>query len=137
MDSIKSINFTYIITHHILQSTSNYERCCLIMSILHADGHEIEKEIQNEHFVMVDCWAPWCPPCRMLSPILEDIHQQFGLKIVKVNADENDDFISKFQVLGLPTLLLFQDGQLVDRITGFRPKEALIGELKELKFLEN
>lgn len=106
------------------------------MSILHADGSDIEKEIQSVQTVMIDCWAPWCPPCRMLSPILEDIHQEFGLRIVKVNADENDDFIGKFQVMGLPTLLLFLDGQLVERITGFQPKNALVQTLTELQFIK-
>ena len=101
------------------------------MSILHADGQEIFKEIQTSSSVLIDCWAPWCPPCRMLSPILEEIHQELGLKIVKVNGDENEDFIGEFQVLGLPTLLLFQNGQLVTRISGFQPKAVLIDLLKE------
>ena len=99
--------------------------------IINADGQEIFKEIQISNSVLIDCWAPWCPPCRMLAPVLEEIHQEFGLKIVKVNADDNEDFISKFQVLGLPTLLLFQDNQLVKRITGFQPKDALIDSLQK------
>ncbi|WP_312470431.1 thioredoxin family protein [Neobacillus sp.] len=101
------------------------------MSILHAQGQEILNEIQTSNLVLIDCWAPWCPPCRMIGAVLEEIHQEFGIKIVKVNADDNEDFISKFQVLGIPTLLLFQDGQLVKRITGFQPKALLIESLKE------
>ncbi|CRK84859.1 thioredoxin family protein [Neobacillus massiliamazoniensis] len=101
------------------------------MSILHADRQDIIKEIQMSNLVLIDCWAPWCPPCRMIGAVLEEVHQEFGLKIVKVNADENEDFISLFQVLGLPTLLLFQDGELVKRITGFQPKALLIESLKE------
>ncbi|HWO98339.1 MAG TPA: thioredoxin [Bacillus sp. (in: firmicutes)] len=104
--------------------------------ILNADGQEIFKELQTSNSVLIDCWAPWCPPCRMLAPVLEEIHQEFGIKIVKVNADDNEDFISKFQVLGLPTLLLFQDNQLVKRITGFQPKDALIDSLKKHGLVE-
>lgn len=101
------------------------------MSILRADGQEILNEIQTSDLVLIDCWAPWCPPCRILAAVLEEIDQEIGLKIVKVNADENEDFISDHQVLGLPTLLLFQGGQLVKRITGFQPKVLLIESLKE------
>lgn len=100
-----------------------------------AVGEEIHKEIQQSHFVLVDCWAPWCPPCKMIAPILEELNQEYGLKIVKVNADENEDFINEYEVLGLPTLLLFQDNQLVKRITGFQPKSVLSDLLTELGFI--
>ncbi|WML44828.1 thioredoxin [Neobacillus sp. PS3-40] len=100
------------------------------MSILHADGQEIPQEIQTNKSVLIDCWAPWCPPCRMIEPILEEIDQEFELKIVKVNGDNNEEFLSKFQVLGLPTLLLFQEGQLVKRIIGFQPKAMLLKSLQ-------
>ncbi|WP_040205829.1 thioredoxin family protein [Neobacillus jeddahensis] len=101
------------------------------MSILHADGQGILNEIQTSRLVLIDCWAPWCPPCRMIGAVLEEIDLEYDLKIVKVNADDNEDFISTFQVLGIPTLLLFQDGQLVKRITGFQPKPLLIESLSE------
>jgi len=104
--------------------------------IINADGQDIFTEIEKSNSVLVDCWAPWCPPCRVLAPIIDEIHQEFGLKIVKVNADDNEDFISKFQVLGLPTLLLFQNTELVQRITGFHPKEELIDSLKTHGLIE-
>jgi thioredoxin 1 len=107
-----------------------------MMSILHADGQEIFKEIETSNSLLIYCWAPWCPPCKMIAPILEEIHQEFELKIVKVNADDNEDFISKFQVLGIPTLLLFQDSQLVERITGFQPKAVLIDSFKKHGLVE-
>ncbi|TKC16807.1 thioredoxin [Robertmurraya kyonggiensis] len=100
-----------------------------------AVGEEIHKEIQSSHFVLVDCWAPWCPPCKRIAPILEELNQEYGLKIVKVNADENEDFINEYEVLGLPTLLLFQDNQLVKRVTGFQPKAVLVEVLTELGFI--
>lgn len=101
------------------------------MSILQAEGQEIRKEIQMSDSVLIDCWAPWCPPCRMIGIVLEEIDLEYDVKIVKVNADDNEDFISEFQVLGIPTLLLFQDGELVKRITGFQPKAMLVETLKE------
>ena len=100
------------------------------MSLLQAEGQQIYKEIQTSQSVLVDCWAPWCPPCRLIGAVLEEIDSEFDVKIVKVNADENPEFISEFQVMGLPTLLLFQDGQLLKRITGFQPKALLVKTLK-------
>jgi thioredoxin 1 len=106
------------------------------MSLLQAEGQQIYKEIQTSQSLLVDCWAPWCPPCRLLGSVLEEIDVEFDLKIVKVNADENPEFISEFQVMGLPTLLLFQDGQLVKRITGFQPKALLVETLKNSGIIE-
>ncbi|MFD0829474.1 thioredoxin family protein [Neobacillus sp. M.A.Huq-85] len=101
------------------------------MSILYAKGQRILKEIQTSKSVLIDCWAPWCPPCRMIGAVLEEIDEELELKIVKVNSDENEEFISQFEVLGIPTLLFFQDGKLVKRITGFQPKEMLMESLKK------
>lgn len=95
----------------------------------------VGEEIQDSHFVLIDCWAPWCPPCKMIAPILEELNQEYELKIVKVNADENEDFIEQYEVLGLPTILLFQDNQIAQRITGFQPKAVLIDVLTELGFI--
>jgi thioredoxin 1 len=106
------------------------------MSILHAEGQEILKEIQTGKSVLIDCWAPWCPPCRLIGAVLEEIDLEFDLKIVKVNADDNPEFISEFQVMGIPTLLLFRDGLLVGRINGFQPKVQLIDSLKNYRLIE-
>jgi thioredoxin 1 len=106
------------------------------MSLIQAEGQQIYNEIQTSQSVVVDCWAPWCPPCRMIGAVLEEIDLEFDVKIVKVNADENPEFISEFQVMGLPTLLLFKDGQLVKRITGFQPKPLLIEALKNSGIIE-
>ncbi|MFP5115507.1 thioredoxin family protein [Bacillaceae bacterium C204] len=106
------------------------------MSILQADGQEILKEIQSSKSVLVDCWAAWCPPCRLIGAVLEEIDLEFDLKIVKVNADENVDFISEYQVLGIPTLLLFQNGLLVGRTSGFQPKAVLVETLTKHGLIE-
>lgn len=106
------------------------------MSVLHANGKEIHEQIQIKNTVLVDCWAPWCPPCRMIASVLEEVYQEYKLPIVKVNADENEEFISEYGVLGLPTLLLFRNGQLVNRITGFQPKPVLVEALKDNRLIE-
>ncbi|MEH7108968.1 thioredoxin [Bacillus sp. JJ1764] len=106
------------------------------MSILQAEGQGIYKEIKTSQSVLIDCWAPWCPPCRLIGAVLEEIDLEYDVKIVKVNSDENQEFISEYQVMGIPTLLFFQNGQLVKRISGFQPKAQLVESLKEYGFIQ-
>jgi thioredoxin 2 len=77
--------------------------------------------------VVVDLWAPWCGPCRMISPALEEIARRRAghLKIVKVNVDDHPDVSARFGVQGIPTLLLFDEGRLIDRAVGARGIDAL------------
>lgn len=78
--------------------------------------------------VLVDFWAAWCAPCRMLAPVLEDIEQELGdrLEIVKINADDNGPLVGRFGIMSLPTMLLFRDGQEAERIIGYQSKQALL-----------
>lgn len=87
----------------------------------------------KEGLTLVDFWAPWCGPCRMVAPVLEEVDKEMGdkVKIVKVNVDENQETASKFGVMSIPTLLVFKNGELVDKTIGYQPKEALIQLLEK------
>jgi thioredoxin 1 len=82
--------------------------------------------------VLVDFWAEWCGPCRMVSPIVDQIaEEQDGLKVVKLNVDENPNAARQYGVMSIPTLLVFKDGQPAKRIVGAKPKAALMADLAD------
>jgi thioredoxin 1 len=88
--------------------------------------------IESETPVLVDFWAPWCGPCRMVAPVLEEIAQEKGdaLKIVKLNTDENQQTAIAYEVLSIPTLILFKNGQIAKKVVGAYPKRKLEAELE-------
>ena len=83
--------------------------------------------------VLVDFWAEWCGPCKMLAPILEAIADEQGeaLQVAKLNVDEAGDIARRFEVMSIPTLILFKDGEPVERIVGAKPKQALLDDIAE------
>jgi len=83
--------------------------------------------IQNHSLVVVDCWAPWCGPCYMVAPIIEELARDYAGKILfgKLNIDENQEISMQYQIMGIPTLLVFKNGKLVDRIVGAMPRQML------------
>lgn len=83
--------------------------------------------------VLVDCWAPWCGPCRMIGPIMDQLAGESNgrYRIAKLNVDENPRIASQFQIQSIPTMLIFKDGKLVDRLVGAQPKQAIAGRLAQ------
>ena len=83
--------------------------------------------------VLVDFWAEWCGPCKMIAPILEEIADEQGdnIKIAKLNVDEASDIARRFEVMSIPTMILFKDGEEAKRIIGAKPKQALLDDIAE------
>jgi thioredoxin 1 len=87
--------------------------------------------IESEQPVLVDFWAPWCGPCRVVAPVLEEIAaERPDLKIVKLNVDENQQTAAAFEVLSIPTLILFKNGAVAKKVIGAYPKRKLEAELE-------
>ena len=103
------------------------------MSVITVTKDNFDKEVlQSDKPVMLDFWASWCGPCRMVSPIVDEIAAENpDKKVGKVNVDEEPELASKFDVMSIPTLLVFEDGEPVNRAVGARPKEMILDLFEE------
>ena len=103
------------------------------MAIVHGTDQTFEQEISNG-VVLVDFWAAWCGPCKMIAPVLEELAaEKEDVKIVKVDVDNNQVTAAEYQIMSIPSLLLFVDGELKAKTAGFMPKEALIDFINDNK----
>lgn len=100
------------------------------MEIIHFKGTALEEVVGND-YTLVDFYADWCGPCKMLAPILEELKDE--IKIIKINVDENDEVAMKYGVMSIPTLVFFKEGKEVHKMVGFSNKEALLDIIKEMK----
>ncbi len=98
--------------------------------VLHLDTSNFNKEVlDSKGVVLVDFWASWCNPCKMLSPILDEVSKVVEAKITKVNVDEVDELSNKYKIRTIPTMIIFKDGKVIDTINGLLPKDVLIEKL--------
>jgi len=102
------------------------------MAIVHATDQTFDQEVLKG-VVLVDFWAAWCSPCKMLAPILEEVDAEFGdeVKIVKVDVEENPVIAEEYAIMSIPSLLLFVDGELKAKTAGVMPKEDLIDFIRQ------
>jgi len=109
---------------------NSYNNKVKAVSSLDFDSEVIDSSVP----VLVDFWAEWCMPCRMLSPIVEEVSQELSnkLKVVKVNVDENPDLAMRYGIQAIPTLLIFKEGKVVGEIVGYVSKKVLKDRLEEV-----
>ena len=97
-------------------------------NVLHVTDANFEAEVEkHDGLAIVDFWATWCGPCRMIAPALEEIAEQLGdkVKIVKLNVDENPNVAAKYGIMSIPTLMMFKNGEIASRQVGAAPKQKL------------
>jgi thioredoxin 1 len=99
---------------------------------MHLIDADIDETIRKFPTIVIDCWAPWCGPCRMIGPVIEELAKEMQGKIVfgKLNVDDNPQTSMKYGIMSIPTMLVFKNGSLVDRLVGAMPKEMLLQKLK-------
>ena len=101
------------------------------MSVRKITEENFKQEVlQSQNTVIVDFYADWCGPCKMMSPIIEDMAQDESLIVGKVNVDENQELAIKFDIMSIPTILIFKNGELVNRIVGLCDKNEILNSIK-------
>jgi len=105
------------------------------MSEIHLNDTNFDNEVlQAKGVVLVDFWAPWCGPCRMLSPVIEELAKEYDgkAKVCKVNTDEAPEKSTQYRIASIPTIMLFKDGEMKEQMVGLRSKEELKKQLDSL-----
>jgi thioredoxin 1 len=101
------------------------------MSVIHIDRNNFQSEVlDSDRPVLLDFWAPWCTPCRMVGPILDEIAgERSDIKVAKVNVDEQPELAGQFGVMNIPTLVVMKEGRIVQQAMGARPKAQILSML--------
>ena len=101
------------------------------MSVIHIDRNNFQREVLNsDRPVLLDFWAPWCAPCRMVGPILDEIaEERSDVKVAKINIDEQPELARQFGVMSIPTLMVMKEGRIVQQSAGARPKAQILSML--------
>lgn len=103
------------------------------MSLVHITDENFQEEVlDSKGLVLVDFWAPWCAPCRMLGPIIEEVADDAkeSVKVCKMNVDENREFPMKYGIMSIPTVMLFKDGELAESMIGLQDKSAYLDTIQ-------
>ncbi|MBP3339382.1 MAG: thioredoxin [Lachnospiraceae bacterium] len=102
------------------------------MSVVELNINNFDNEVLNaDKPVLVDFWASWCGPCRMVSPIVDEIaNENTDIKVCKVNVDDNQELAEKYNVMSIPTLIVFKDGKIINQMVGAKPKNQILDMIK-------
>lgn len=102
-------------------------------NVIVVEPGKLDEAIEHNNNLIVDCWADWCGPCRMLSPIIERLAKDYAGKIsvAKMNVDENQAEVQRFMIMAIPTVLFFKDGRLIDQMIGVAPKEEIEDRIRQ------
>ncbi len=100
--------------------------------VIHINANDFTKEVLNEeNIVVVDFWATWCGPCKMIAPIIEELDEEMpNVKFVKIDVDKNPQVAGEYQIVNIPTLKIFKGGKVVNTLVGFKPKDALRADIE-------